>query len=366
MAKRHALGWISNLALLAATVAVVSWFWGPAAEGLVSIDSGSAQVLFRQRLCELHPEANVLLLGNSLAGEGFLVNQFNGEAHQHFALNLGVPSAHWFLLERMAVMARENGLRPAAIVLMTAPELFSERKDFDFLENDLSLAKPLLSATDLERLAAHVSTPLRYANYAPLLLLRPMLYHGELRSAILSPSLHRQQAERLREHLGQMRVDEPMVENDNTFSVCDAGSLKTLNERMSALRASAHPRLGELERVLAGLEARAGVPMAVDARELRRFRRVLQLLREMAPQVIVAPAPYYDPDYAQYPAAFRKEMVLAIAAIVGDVPGAELARPLETDCTDFMDTVHFNRKGAARFTDSILRAIEGAGPANGL
>lgn len=366
MANRHAPGWISNCALLAAAIAVVAWFWSPAAKTLVSIDSGSAQVLFRQRLCELHPSASVLVLGNSLAGEGFLVNEFNGKARSHFALNLGVPSAHWFLLERLAVMAREHGLRPATIVLMTAPELFSERKDFDFLENDLALAKPILSALDLERLAGHVTTPLRYANYAPLLLLRPMLYRGELRSAILSPSTHRRQAEQLHAHLARMRADEPMVENGNTFSVCDAGSLNTLSERMPALRASAAPRLAEFERILAGFRARAGVPMAVDARELRRFRSLLLILRQMAPQVIVAQAPYYDPDFAQYPAAFREQMRQAIADTVRDVPSAELARPMETDCTDFMDTVHFNRKGAARFTGSMLGMIEGADRAHGL
>lgn len=366
MAKRHAFGWISNLVLPAVCLATVAWFWTPAATGLISIDSGSAQVLFRKRLCELHPNANVLMFGNSLAGEGFLVNAFNRKAREHFALNLGVPSAHWFLLERIAAMARERGQRPAVIVLLAAPELFSERKDFDFLENDLALAKPILAFSDLQRLGGHVSSPLDYAGYAPPVLLRPMLYSGELRSAILSPALHRLQVDALRAHLAAMRAGEPMAENGNAFSVCDAGPLATLAGRMPALRAGAAPRLGDLERVLAGFNARAGVPMAVDSRELRRFRRLLDLLRAMAPRVIVAPASYYDPDFTQYPAAFREEMRRAIAATVSEVPGSEVAPPLETDCTDFMDTVHFNRKGAARFTDSILQAIEGASHADGL
>ena len=366
MAKRHALGWIWNLALLAACLAGVAWFWSPSAAVLISIDSGSAQVLFRKRLCELHPKANVLVFGNSIAGEGFLVNAFNEKARSHFALNLGVPSAHWFLLERMATMARDQGLRPAVVILLTAPEHFSERTDFDFLENDLALAKPILSAKDLERLGAHVSTSLNYANYAAPVLLRPMLYSGELRSAILSPSAHRRQAEALQTHLVKMRADEPMAENGNTFSACDATPLSTLAERMPALRAAADPRLGELERVLAGLNARVGIPMAVDARELRRFRRVLLLLREMTPRVIVAPASYYDPGFTQYPPPFRREIRDAIAAIVSETPGTELAPSLNTDCTDFMDTVHFNRKGAGRFTESILEAIEGAGHADGV
>ncbi len=366
MAKRHAPGWTLNLALLAACLAGVAWFWGPAATGLISIESGSAQVLFRKRLCELHPNANVLVFGNSLAGEGFLVNAFNANARRHFALNLGVPSAHWFLIDRMAAMAREQGLRPDAIILLAAPEMFSERKDFDFLENDLALAKPILTAADLGRLRAHVSTPLVYADYASPVLLRPMLYGGELRSAILSPLAHRRQAEALRAHLAGMRTGEPMAENGNSFSVCDAAPLRTLAERMPALRASAHPQLGEFERVLAGLNARAGVPMAVDAWELRRFRRVLGLLREMAPRVIVASAVYYDPDYAQYPAAFRLALERAIATTVNETPGAELLPALPTDCTDFMDTVHFNHKGAARFTGSILQAIEGADLSDGL
>ncbi|MCC6264532.1 MAG: hypothetical protein IT169_13220 [Bryobacterales bacterium] len=359
MAKRLVPGWILNLALGAACLAAVAWFWSPAAAALISIDSGSAQVLLRKRLCELHPKANVLVLGNSLAGEGFLVNAFNAKARQHFALNLGVPSAHWFLLERMAAMAREEGMRPAVIVLMTAPEHFSERKDFDFLANDLALAKPILTLSDFERLGAQVSTPLDYANHAPPMLLRPMLYSGELRGAMLSPTAHRRQMETLRTRLATMRADEPMVENGNAFTVCDAGPLGTLAERAPALRASAVPNLADYERILAGYNARAGVPMAVDTRDLRRFRRLLRILRAMAPRVIVAPAVAYDPEFTQYPAAFRAEMARAHAAAAREVPGVELAPTLATDCTDFMDTVHFNRKGAARFTGSILEAVEG-------
>ena len=366
MAKRLVPGWILNLALAAACVAAVAWFWSPAATELISIDSGSAQVLFRKKLCELHPKANVLVFGNSLAGEGFLANAFNKNAREHFALNLGVPSAHWFLLERMAAMAHEQGLRPAVIVLMTAPEHFSERRDFDFLANDLALAKPILTLSDFERLGGQVPTPLDYANHAPPMLLRPMLYSGELRSAMLSPAAHRRQTDALRASLAAVRADEPMVENGNPFTVCEAGPLGTLAERMPALRASATPNLGDYDRVLAGYNARAGVPMAVDARELRRFRRVLRILRAMAPRVIVAPAVYFDPDFTQSPAAFRAEMTRAHAAAAREIPGVELAPALATDCADFMDTVHFNRKGAARFTDSILEAIEGTGHADGL
>jgi hypothetical protein len=366
MAQHLPLRWVGNLALLAAAALAVMWFWTPRAQRLVSLESGSAQVLMRQRLCALHSNANLLVLGNSLAGEGFLVNHFNGLAREHFALNLAVPSAHWFLLERMAVMAKDAGLRPRVVVLMTAPEHFSERRDFDFLENDLTLAKPVLDRTDFARLGGHTGGILRYADYAPLLLIRPMLYRGELRSLLLTPGMHREQTTRLREILAAMRADEPMVENGNPFAVCDAGPLSAVEQRLPALRASGDPRLGDYERLVAGYRARAGVPMAVDPREMARFRRVLALLSTMAKRVIVAPAPYYDPDFAQYPAAFRREMDAAIAATVAATPGASLLPPMATDCTDFMDTVHFNRKGGERFTNHLLLAIEGDTGTDGL
>jgi hypothetical protein len=348
-----------NLALVLASVLGVAWFWTPQAQRLISLESGSAQVLFRQRQCQIYRRANVLVLGNSLAGEGFLVNLFNQNARQHFAINLAVPSAHWFLLERVAEMARREGIRPRAVVLMTAPEHFSERKDFDFLENDLTLAKPLLDGGDLLRLAGHTRTPLRYADSAPLILLRPMLYRGELRSLMLRPSAHHAQVERLQEVLSAMTAGEPMAENGNAFSVCEVGDLQGLESRLPAMRERQEPRLGDSERIVAGLRARVGIPMVVDPREMARFRRVLRLLHEMAPRVIVAPAPFYDPDFLQYPAGFRQEMAQAIEETVAQTPGAVLLKPLETDCSDFMDTVHFNRKGAERFTRQLLDAMEG-------
>lgn len=366
MSQPLPLRWVGNFALLAATVLAVMWFWTTPAERLISLESGSAQVLLRQKLCALHSNANLLVLGNSLAGEGFLVNHFNRQAREHFAVNLAVPSAHWFLLERMAFVAKEAGMRPRVIVLMTAPEHFSERPDFDFLENDLTLAKPVLNRTDFARLGGHTSSILRYADYAPLLLIRPMLYRGELRSLMLAPRAHTAQTARLRQVLAAMRADEPMVENGNPFSVCEAGALSTVPQRLPALRTAADPHLADYERLVAGYQARAGVPMAVDAQELARFRRVLALLTTMARRVIVAPAPYYDPDFAQYPASFREEMNRAIAATVAATPGATLLEPMGTDCSDFMDTVHFNRKGAERFTNRLLQAIEGDSGTDGL
>lgn len=366
MPSQRVLQGIGNGVLLCTAILAVAWFWTPAAESLLSIESGSAQVLFRERACDLHPDASVLVLGNSLAGEGFLVNRFNQNAEGRFALNLAVPSAHWFLLEQMAVMANDKGLRPRTILLMTAPEHFSERLDFDFLENDLTLAKPMLGAADILRLHGHTATPLRYVDYAPLLLLRPMLYRGEIRSLLLAPRRHLEGVKQLEAHLAAMRGDLPQAENGNTFSACDVGSFDTLEARVLEMRRTGHPQLGDYERVLAGFRARAGIPMAVDPRELRRFRRVLQVLRGMAPHVVVAPAPYYDPDYRQYPQSFREAMAAAIAQTVRDVPGATLLAPIDTACDDFMDTAHFNRKGAERFTDEVIRAIAKTEAADGL
>ena len=85
---------------------------------VLSGDSSSFLVELARRQMRVHPEADLLVLGNSTAAEGFLVNYFNAHAPGHTALNLGIPSGNVLLFDRMTAMAVREGIRPRSIVLM--------------------------------------------------------------------------------------------------------------------------------------------------------------------------------------------------------------------------------------------------------
>jgi hypothetical protein len=325
---------------------------------LLSNQSSSFSVELALTQSRAHRDATVIVLGNSTAAEDFHANRFNARAHGETALNLGVPAAHLYFFDRILSASIAEGVRPQTVVLIVTPEILSLRPDFDYLLNDLTMLKTELNAGDLARLASHSRDLRAYLNYASYVAARPVLFRGELRDFFAHPTERLKEAAAIRGWLASFGPRSPMTETDNSFSVCDAGPLPALSQTIARLRRQGRAaEAADVERVLPGYAARVHQPLHVDAFETRRFRRLLQRLAARSRAVFVVPAPYYDPDYDQYPLDYRRSEEQTIREVAAGIPKVKLLPPFSADCRLFFDTVHLNHLGAEQFTDYLYTRV---------
>jgi hypothetical protein len=305
-----------------------------------------------------HRNASVVVLGNSTAAEDFRANSFNARSPGKIALDLGVPGGHMFLFERLLQASMREGVRPRTLILIVTPELLSLRSDFDYLENDLVTLKTILNSEDVVRLAAHTRNLYDYIDYSAHVLLRPVLFRAELRDFFMHPGERLREAGVVRHWLEGFGPGSPMVESEDSFSVCRAGPLPQLRQTIERLRREGRTvdAVNE-ERVLAAYAPRANQPLKVDAFETVRFRRMLQEFAALHVSVYVIAAPYYDPNQAQYPLEYRRAATATIQRVARSVLGVTLLPDFRADCSEFFDTVHLNRKGAEQFTEYLRTRV---------
>ncbi len=343
------------VALLLAATAALFYFGG--FNSLLSNSSSSFTVALALTQSRAHRDARIVVLGNSAAAEDFHANRFNAHS-QLVALNLGVPSGHLYLYDRLLSASRAEGVHPQTVVLIFTPEILSLRPDFDYLLNDLTLLKTVLNAADIVHLASHSRDLRAYVNYASYVAARPVLFRGELRDFFGHPAERLKEAAGIRAWFAGFGPRSPMIETDNSFSVCDAGPLPQLQQTIARLqREGRSAEAANVERVVPGYAARVHQPLRVDPFETVRFRRVLQQLKSHAAAVYLVPAPYYDPGFDQYPLAYRQAVDRAVADTAASVAGVKLLPPFPADCHLFFDTVHLNRTGADQFTDYLYTRV---------
>ncbi len=354
----RALSITGFLVLASAAAAIAGLFYLGGFRSFLSNESSSLLIELARAQSRAHQNATILVLGNSTAAEDFRPNEFNAKSGGQIALNLGVPSGHFYLYERLLALSLQQGVRPKTIILVTTPEILSLRSDFDFLANDLVLLKTVLDSSDYARLADHTANVASYVKYAAPVLIRPALYRAELRDMMIHPRERMEEADRVRKWLASFEPGSPMQETDNRFSVCDAGPLSDLAATIARLHAEGKDsEIPDYERIRAGYAARIHQPLKVDRFEAIRFERVLRKLAAASGRVYIAAAPYLDPDFEQYPAAYRREAADTFARIASRVPGVTILPDFEADCTMMLDTVHLNRKGGEQFTEFLRSRV---------
>ena len=354
---KRGVAWFGGWAVLAAFLATMVWlFYCGGFTALLSSESASLPVEVGRARSRAQRNASVIVLGNSTAGEDFRAEWFNQHSPEASAINLGVPSGHVYLFERMLSLALREGVRPRRIILTTTPDVLSLRPDFDFLLNDLTLLKTVLGMEDFGLLAAHTSGLGSYVDYASRVIIRPTLYHAELRDFLLRPRRRLAEAAVVRKYLTSFRPDTPMSEPSNSFSVCGIGPLAGLAEKVRQLEAARDPAAGNYAKVQASYAARAHKPLIVDGFETGRFRHMLRNLAAAAPVYVIA-APYYDPDFEQYPAVYRNRAEETIRKVAGGVAGVTVVPGFTADCSMFADTVHLNQRGGEQFTEYLRSRV---------
>jgi hypothetical protein len=291
---RQAWSYAGSALFLSAVAGIAFLFYFGGFNSLLSSQSASLPVELGRAQSRAHPDASIVVLGNSTAAEDFLAQWFNARSPDEKALNLGVASGHLYLFERMLALAMHQGVRP-------------------------------------------------------------VLYRAELRDFFGHPRQRLEEAAAVRRWLAGFDRQTPMNEPNNSFSVCDAGPLSELKQTIAGLRREGRAELAADDaRVQAGYAVRVHQPLKVDAFETVRFRRVLEKLTAVAPVYLTA-APFYDPDFDQYPRDYRQSAAETIRRVAAQVPGVTVVPDFASDCSVFFDTVHLNRKGGEQFTE-YLRA----------
>ena len=225
-------GWLVFVALLSV---VGYFFYFQGYRKWIANSSSSSTVELVRRKILVSSNARTLVLGNSAAAEGFPASAYNKQPGSSTpALNLGIPSGHMFLYEKVLSMALEAGLKPAAVVLIVTPDILnlSASPYFDYLKNDLGVLKVELNAGDLLRLGSHSRSLLHRLDYSAPILLRPALYSADLRDFVLNPSQRVNDANFVAGWLDTLTAPELFPEPEHAFTVCQAEPLETLGDHL--------------------------------------------------------------------------------------------------------------------------------------
>src|SRR3954452_4356480 len=102
---RKAFGALGLTLFTAALAGAAGLFYFGGYRALLSNRSASLQVELARAQSRAHPDASVVVLGNSTAAEGFLPQWFNTHSGGPKALNLGIASGSMFLFERILLMS---------------------------------------------------------------------------------------------------------------------------------------------------------------------------------------------------------------------------------------------------------------------
>lgn len=355
------LGW-AMFALLLASIVYLFYFQGY--RWLIANSSSSSTVELVRRKMLVAKNARTLVLGNSAAAEGFRASSYNQQPSSSTpAINLGIPSGHMFLYEKIFNMALADGLRPSAVVLVVTADIlnFSADPYFDYLKNDENVLKVELDSQDLLRLPAHSRTLLHQLDYAAPILIRPALYSADLRDFVANPRQRINDSTFVSGWLSSLTAPEAFPEPDHAFAVCQAEPLEELGQRLVQERQKPeNPALADLERVWNGYEGRAeaGARLKVDAFEKERLRNLLERFARQVPHVFLVPAPYYDPRYTQMPAEYRTSLASNLRELTAGLNGVHLLPEFPVDCEMMLDTVHLNRKGGDQFAAFLKDNIE--------
>lgn len=349
--------WYAGAAALIATAAGAAFlFYFGGFEYLLSGDSASFSVELVLAQARAHPEASVVVLGNSTAAEGFRPNWFKSHASGAVALDLGVPGGWIYLWQRLLETAIGADVHPRAVVVMLTPEVISAT-DFDYLLNDLALLKIVLDSRDLARLAPYARTPRQYVDYAVPVLARPLLFRAEMRDFVYRPVRRLREAKRIHDLFRSFQRQSPMIETNNQFSVCQAGPLNELDKTIARLRDEKSPLLADFARLQTGYAGRAHQLLRIDAHKTGRLRALLAEIAAQHIAVYVTEAPFWDPNFDQYPEAYRRDFSSTVHQVVESVAGATLVPKLDVDCGMMLDTVHLNRKGGEIFTEDLVERL---------
>ena len=349
--------WYTGLALLSATAALAAFiFYFGGYSYLLSSDSASFTVEWVLAEARVHPEAKVVVLGNSTAAEGFRPNWFRSHGTGDVALNLGVPSGWIYLYQRLFETVLDTGVRPKSAVVMLTPEVIST-VGFDFLLNDLTMLKTVVDTGDLVRLAPYAPTPVKYIDYAEDVVGRPILFRAELRDFVTHPIGRLREAKHIHDWVHSFTTAAAMVETDNKFEVCQAGDLRQLDQTIAKLTAENSALLPDFARLRTGYSGRLHPDLKLEARKMELLRRLLADIEARHVHAFVTEAPFWDPDFDQYPEPYRRDFSAAVRRIVASVPGATYLPKLDVDCTMMLDTVHLNRKGGEIFTEYLRTRV---------
>jgi hypothetical protein len=349
--------WYAGVVVLVATAAIAAFvFYFGGYSYLLSGDSASFTVEWSLAQARVHRDASVVVLGNSTAAEGFRPNWFKSHGSGAVAVNLGVPSGWIFLWQRMLETALNMGLRPRSVVVMLTPEIISTT-EFDFLLNDLAMLKTVVDTSDLPRLAPYASSRRQYLDYAEAVVGRPVLFRAELRDFVTHPVGRLREAKHIHDWIRSFNSQSPMIETDNKFSICQAGPLRELDQTIEKFTKESNPLAPDLARVKAGYGIRLHQVLRIDAHKLDLLRQLLAEIEAHHMTAFVMEAPFWDPDFDQYPAAYRHEFSSTIQRLVRNVPGATYLPKLDVDCSMMLDTVHLNRKGGEIFTEYLLTRV---------
>jgi hypothetical protein len=349
--------WYAGVVALVATAALAAFvFYFGGYSYLLSGDSASFTVEWSLAQARVHPDASVVVLGNSTAAEGFRPNWFESHGSGAVAVNLGVPSGWIFLWQRMLETTLKTGMHPRSVVVMLTPETVSAT-EFDFLLNDLAMLKTVVDTSDLSRLAPYASSRRQYMDYAEAVVGRPVLFRAELRDFVTHPVGRLREAKHIHDWIHSFNSQSPMIETDNKFSVCEAGPLRELDQTIEKFTKENNPLLPGLARVKIGYGSRVHQPLRIDAHKLELLRQLLAEIEAHHMTAFVTEAPFWDPDFDQYPGAYRQEFSSTVRQLVRNVPGAMYLPKLDVDCSMMLDTVHLNRKGGEIFTEYLRTRV---------
>jgi len=331
---------------------------------ILTDDSSSLTLENTIHVAKSHPEANIIVMGDSTAAVEFRTNLFNSIILKGKAINLGMPGSWFYSHDLMQSSVRKNNKKIDTAILILGPDEFLNEGNMR-VNSDLQYHKTSISIFDSLPLFFYSDSNEFLKENLISLIFKPFLFKKDLEDAIVHPMKRLSVVKRDIIWLNRkIKIGDPFWEDDRSFNVCNLGPLNKIEENLEKAKKNNESTASAMYSM--NLTAYSGRKKTKKINKYieKNLSYLVSSLSKNFRSVCIINAPIYEGFEDVYPKNYLASIDLLTKNISNkfkNVNYVTVNPKISKDCSNFMDVVHLNSKGGASFTEliaSYLNKIE--------
>jgi hypothetical protein len=323
---------------------------------LLTDDSSSLTLENTIHVAKSHPEANIIVLGDSTAAVEFRTNLFNSKIINSKAINLGMPGSWFYSHNLMQSLIKKNNKKVDTVILILGPDEFLNEGNMR-VNSDLQYHKTSISIFDAYPLFFYSDSYDFLKDNLISLIFKPILFKKDLGDAIKNPVKRLSVVKRDIIWLNRkIKTNDPLWEDDRAFNVCNLGPLNRIEKNLEIVKKENDSTASAMYSMnLAAYSGRKGTK-TINKYINKNLSYLITNLSKNFKSVYVLNSPIYKGFQEVYPYSYLNnigKLTKQIANQFSNVKYITIGQAVKNDCSNFMDVVHLNSSGGAVFTEFI-------------
>lgn len=327
---------------------------------ILTDDSSSLTLENTIHVAKSHPEANIIVLGDSTAAVEFRTNLFNSKIKNGKAINLGMPGSWFYSHNLMQSLIKKNNKKVDTVILILGPDEFLNEGNMRVI-SDLQYHKTSISIFDAYPLFFYSDSYDFLKDNLISLIFKPILFKKDLEDAIKNPLKRMSFVKRDIIWLNRkIKTNDPLWEDDRAFNVCNLGPLNKIEKNLEIAKKENDSTASAMYSMnLAAYSGRKGIK-TINKYINKNLSYLLTNLSKNFKSVYVLNAPIYKGFQEVYPNEYLNKIISLTKQVTTqfeNVHYISLEPNIENDCHNFMDVVHLNSNGGIVLTEFIANYL---------